>query len=44
MVDWETTLKVAFAGVASVFLALGILNLTIYFSNRFFTRHEKSLK
>jgi len=41
-VDWGKSLVVAYTGIVSVFLALGILSLAVSISGYFFKQIEKS--
>jgi len=44
LIDWETTVQVTFTGIISVFLALGILNLTVYFTGLYFHNRSQTEK
>lgn len=42
MIDWEFASIVAITGIVAVFLALGILNITVYLSGLYFIGRQKT--
>lgn len=42
MVDWATASNVAFTGIVSVFMALGILSLVVYLVGLYFIGQQRT--